>query len=102
VCSIIILLAFVIAASHGQVRTILIPSSIITALIAYGIYNKKSWTPMIVTLLAAFGIIRNVLQLPGETLISLIFIMILIFEIYFFNKKEVKHVFKAEKTTTFF
>lgn len=86
---------------RGTTALGIVPSAAVASVIAYGIYKRRSWVVIVITLLAAFGIASNALRLPSETITSLIFIVILVFEIYFFNRKDVKAKLGAKGKTLF-
>jgi hypothetical protein len=87
--AIVLLIVFLYAGSQGPIRLDVLFPVIIASIIAYGIYNRRSWVSLGVTLFASWGIISNIInpESPGASIFS---IVILGLEIYFFNRKDVK------------
>lgn len=75
-------------------------SAAISGVIYYGISNRKSWVTIVITLLAAWGIVSNIFS-PTNLLASLLAIAFQTFQIYFFNRKDVKSHFNTKGTTIF-
>lgn len=87
-----LVLAAISYAVVDEIRTAvgILPSIIVSGVIAYGLFKKRAWTAIVITILAAFGIITNFLRISTEPVSAVIIIAILVFEIYFFNNKTVK------------
>ena len=98
--AILLLIVFIYAATQGPLRFDVLWPVIVSTVIAYGIYNRRSWVPVIVTLLAAWGIVSNMFA-PESVGASLFSIMALGLEIYFFNRKDVKAHLTTKGTKAF-
>jgi hypothetical protein len=90
--AILLLIAFIVESITGKLRIEIFIPIILTSVIAFGIYNRRSWLILLISIIAAWGIISNILS-PANMLTSSISLLILVFEIYFFNKKTVKALF---------
>ena len=99
--AILISLLFILEVLLGKPRLeVLIPIAVICA-IAYGIVKRKPWTIMVITLVAAFGIFNDLLR-PESLGVKIFFIAFFLFEIYFFNRKDVRAAFGAKQFVTLF
>lgn len=98
--AILILFVLIVQSFAAELLVGLFLPAIIASLVAYGIYNKKSWIVILITFMAAWGIIANILS-PASITLTLISILFLSFEIYFFNRKDVRAHFGLKGTTLF-
>jgi hypothetical protein len=77
----------------------LLPMVIVWA-IAYGIVKRKSWVVMLITLVAAIGIFNDLLR-PESLYEKIFFIVFFLFEIFFFNRKDIRTYFGAKGIALF-
>ena len=96
-----LLLAGLVYLSTGNLTTTLgvVPSLVVACVIAYGLYKHRVWVSIVITLLAAFGVFSNALRIPTEPVPSILFIAILVFELYFFNRQDVKAKLNTKSKT---
>lgn len=100
-CAILLLVTLILTAILGRPQFYILLPIIITSIISYGLFNRKAWVSIVITFLAALGIVNNIIS-PSNVLVMTIFsILFLSFEIYFFNAKTTKSQLKAKGTTLF-
>jgi hypothetical protein len=89
--AILLLIAFLYAGAQDSWRLDVLLPDIIASIIAYGIFIRRHWVPLLVTLFASWGILSNIFS-PESLGASIFSITVLCFEIYFFNRKDVKRI----------
>lgn len=101
ICAILLLLTLILTAVLGKPQIYILLPIIVTSIISYGLFNRKPWVSIVITLLAALGIVNNIVSPSNVILMTLFSIAFLSFEIYFFNTKTTKSQLKVKGTTLF-
>lgn len=100
-CAILLLVTLILTAVLGRPQIYILLPIIVTSIITYGLYTRKPWVTIVITILAALGIINNIVSPSNVLLMTLFSIAFLGFEIYFFNTKAVKAHLKTKNTTLY-
>lgn len=66
----------------------------ITAVLAIGLYMRKSWVPLAILIVSVVGLVSNLLS-PIHGLFWFLSLAFLAFEAFFFSTKDVKEYFKS-------